>query len=161
MDKNASAQTSVIQKREGFIVIKEKSKNEENQSSNMAKVNHQFGKRALISNFSSAVAVTLLYPLEVHKTRSQLQGEINGQNEYTLRGFMKSVRGEGFQAMYRGYSISVFCIPLFNTIYFPTYEFFKHQCRAQFDWESDSTKLYSVSAGLAGIVCNIATNPLW
>jgi len=42
--------------------------------------------------------------------------------KYNLRSILKAVSQEGFQGMYRGFSISLFCIPVFNTIYFPMYE---------------------------------------
>lgn len=60
-----------------------------------------------------------------------------------------------------GYSISVFCIPLFHTIYFPLYENLKLYFKRQYDWHDNSFKLYSVSAGLSGLFCNIVTNPFW
>jgi solute carrier family 25 folate transporter 32 len=63
--------------------------------------------------------------------------------------------------MYRGYSVSLICIPLFNTLYFPLYEFSKQQCRDLLGWEENQTKLYSLSAGVAGIACNVITNPMW
>lgn len=62
---------------------------------------------------------------------------------------------------YIGYSISVFCIPLFHTIYFPLYESTKLYFKHTYDWHDNSFKLYSVSAGISGLFCNIVTNPFW
>lgn len=63
--------------------------------------------------------------------------------------------------MYRGYSISIICIPIFNTIYFPIYDITKNYFKNKLDWKENETRLYSVSAGMSGIVCNFITNPLW
>ena len=60
-----------------------------------------------------------------------------------------------------GYSVSVFCIPLFHTIYFPLYERAKLHFKAKHGWPDDSFKLYSVSAGISGLFCNVVTNPFW
>lgn len=63
--------------------------------------------------------------------------------------------------MYRGYTLSVFAIPVFNTLYFPSYEFVKHKLKSEYGFENDHASLYSLSAGIAGTCCSIITNPLW
>jgi hypothetical protein len=50
---------------------------------------------------------------------------------------------------------------LFHTIYFPLYEQCKLYFKRKYDWRDDSFKLYSVSAGLSGLFCNVVTNPFW
>jgi hypothetical protein len=62
--------------------------------------------------------------------------------------------------MYRGFSISLVCIPVFNTIYFPIYGEIKDVMRRS-GMKDGETKFYAVSAGLAGTICNVITNPLW
>ena len=63
--------------------------------------------------------------------------------------------------MYRGYSVSIFCIPIFNTIYFPLYEYTKKELETRTQMKQGDVKLYAMSAGLAGTTCNVMTNPLW
>ena len=63
--------------------------------------------------------------------------------------------------MYRGYSVSIFCIPVFNTIYFPLYEYTKKEVESKTQIKKGDVKLYALSAGLAGTTCNILSNPLW
>ena len=63
--------------------------------------------------------------------------------------------------MFRGYTISAFCTPLFHTIYFPLYETIKDNFKTQYGWQENEFKLYSVSASIAGICCNVITNPFW
>jgi hypothetical protein len=57
--------------------------------------------------------------------------------------------------------VSVFCIPLFHTIYFPLYERNKLHFKSKYGWEDGSFKLYALSAGSAGLFCNVVTNPFW
>ena len=60
-----------------------------------------------------------------------------------------------------GYSISVFCIPLFHTLYFPLYEQAKISFKQKYKWHDDSFSLYAASAGVSGLFCNVVTNPFW
>lgn len=78
-----------------------------------------------------------------------------------MRNLQKVLHEEGLRGLYRGYSVSVFCIPLFHTIYFPLYERCKLYYKEKYGWKDDSFKLYSVSAGLSGLFCNVITNPFW
>lgn len=63
--------------------------------------------------------------------------------------------------MYRGYTVSIFAIPVFNTVYFPLYEYAKSEVETRTELQKGDVKLYALSAGLAGTACNIMTNPLW
>ena len=63
--------------------------------------------------------------------------------------------------MYRGYTVSVFVIPVFNTLYFPSYEYVKTKLRENYGFNKNDTSLYSLSAGIAGTCCSVITNPLW
>ena len=90
-----------------------------------------------------------------------MQGQIKDMQKYSLSNFREFYTKEGFKGLYRGYSISVFLIPIFNTIYFPTYEFIKKEIKLTFGWKNDEVRLYSASAGIAGLMCNLFTNPFW
>jgi len=81
--------------------------------------------------------------------------------KYSLRNFKDFFNKEGFKGLYRGYSISIFVIPIFNTIYFPTYEFIKSCLKSTMGYGKDDVRLYSGSALIAGLLCNLLTNPLW
>lgn len=41
------------------------------------------------------------------------------------------------------------------------YEAIKLQSKHRFGWEEGSFHLYSISAGIAGLTCNVITNPFW
>ena len=83
-----------------------------------------------------------------------------GRN-YKLSNIVPILRSEGIPSLYRGFSISFFTIPVFNTLYFPIYEKIKYKFKQDFDWKENDTKLYSTSAAAAGTICNFITNPLW
>ena len=71
------------------------------------------------------------------------------------------MQSEGIGGMYRGFSISLVCIPLFNTIYFPIYGEMKDFIRRTTSLKDGDVLFYSLSAGGAGTICNVLTNPLW
>ena len=110
---------------------------------------------------ASVTAITLLYPLEVMKTRIQIQGAINAKQSYSLRSIFNVAKNEGAVSLYRGFSISLVSIPVFNTIYFPIYELTKNKLKDRFGWQQNEVQLYALSAGIAGTICNFITNPLW
>jgi solute carrier family 25 folate transporter 32 len=68
---------------------------------------------------------------------------------------------EGLRGLFRGYSISALCTPMFHTLYFPLYESIKIEFKRRYNWEEGSFALYSLSASIAGMTCNVITNPFW
>lgn len=80
---------------------------------------------------------------------------------YNLFNIAQILRSEGIQGMYRGFSISIICIPIFNTIYFPIYGEMKGAVQRSTSWKDGDVRLYATSAGLSGTICNVLTNPLW
>lgn len=83
------------------------------------------------------------------------------ENKYGISSLKNVIKEEGIRGLYRGYSVSVFCIPLFHTLYFPIYEHQKLYFAKKYGWNENSFRLYSLSAGSAGLFCNIVTNPFW
>lgn len=63
--------------------------------------------------------------------------------------------------MYRGFTISAVAVPVFNTLYFPSYQLVKEVLRDNYSFDAHSVALYSLSAGIAGTACSVITNPLW
>lgn len=84
-----------------------------------------------------------------------------GINSHGLSTINETLRVEGFQGVFRGYTISAFCTPFFHTLYFPLYEGTKGYFKRTLGWHENDFKLYSLSASLAGICCNVITNPFW
>lgn len=50
---------------------------------------------------------------------------------------------------------------MFHTIYFPLYEKCKLYFKEKYNWHEESFSLYSASAGISGLFCNVVTNPFW
>ena len=91
-----------------------------------------------------------------------MQGEVSKPNTlYKLRTLYKTISSEGIRTMYRGYTISLFSVPIFNTLYFPMYQLTKDTLRDSYGYKSNSNSLYALSAGIAGTICSVITNPLW
>jgi solute carrier family 25 folate transporter 32 len=84
-----------------------------------------------------------------------------GINSHGLSTIHETIRLEGIRGVFRGWTISAFCTPFFHTLYFPLYESIKGNFKAHYGWQENSFKLYSASASIAGITCNIITNPFW
>lgn len=116
--------------------------------------------RSISSNIASLISVTCCYPLEVIKTRMHIQGSL-GVHDVSMRSIVTIAKSEGIKGLYRGYYISAICTPLFHTLYFPLYEKIKNNFKDSLEWEEGSFALYSISAGIAGLTCNIITNPFW
>ena len=82
-------------------------------------------------------------------------------NSHSFRNINILYRNEGIRGLFRGYYISAFCTPAFHTLYFPMYEAIKLQCQSTLGWHEGDFYLYSMSAAIAGITCNVITNPFW
>lgn len=73
--------------------------------------------------------------------------------EEGLRGFYT-----GTSCPNQGYKINVKAIPIFHSLFFPTYETIKQKCR---EWDLSREASYFVSSIAAGSFCNFITNPIW
>ena len=77
--------------------------------------------RTLAGNLASLTSVTTCFPLEVVKTRMQVQGGL-GVSKFGLSSLKSVVQEEGIRGLYRGYLVSAFTLPLQQSLYFPMYE---------------------------------------
>ena len=129
-------------------------------------------KRSAAGNLATVAAMTPLYPLELIKTRCQIQGEIANsatKTKYGVKTVFETCKQEGIKGMFRGYSVSLMCIPVYNALYFPVYEYIRGSLRTGEgekgflgkEWKEGDLGLYAVSAGVAGAGCLVVTNPLW
>ena len=88
--------------------------------------------RSLSSNLASLISVTVCFPLEVVKTRMQIQVRTllclspassfqlqggRGVNHFGLSSLLLVAKQEGLKGLYRGYSVTAFCSPMFNPMY--------------------------------------------
>ncbi|ETV91627.1 hypothetical protein H310_13876 [Aphanomyces invadans] len=116
----------------------------------------------LAGAISGAATATISNPLDVAKTRIQVQGGIMTEAKYT--GIFRSVHTiyveEGLRGMYRGYSAALCSFPVYWSLYFPTYEFVKVQLNKT-SLDEYPVVIQGLSATITGTTVDIATYPLW
>lgn len=110
------------------------------------------------------VSVLALHPLDVIKTRLQVQDGID-RRAATYRGtvhaFRTVVRSEGALGLYAGLSPAVIGSTLSWAAYFGCYNNAKQRYAAMFEVEHLPSHLHLLSAAEAGLVVSLATNPIW
>ncbi len=113
----------------------------------------------VVSGFlGAAISVTACNPMDVMRVRYQVQGQYKKKYLNYCGTLKKIAQQEGFRGFYRGYSIALISIPLFNAVYFPLYEKLKKECAGKIH---NSTLNIAISCGLSGLICNVILNPLW
>lgn len=130
-------------------------------------------QRQLIAGAGSAWMTALITcPLDVIKVRIQTS-DTSALKSHSLIGSLPRLLGqlwlhEGLVGFYRGLGLTLVGYLPSYTIYFPTYQFFKQHFSSshhrnvsskQHDLPQDLIHLLAASG--AGIVTNLATNPLW
>ncbi|KAF0701473.1 Aste57867_8049 [Aphanomyces stellatus] len=115
----------------------------------------------LAGALSGAATATISNPLDVAKTRIQVQGGLMSEAKYS--GIFRSVftiySEEGLRGMYRGYSAALCSFPVYWSIYFPTYEFVKGQLSGPLG--EHPMAVHGLSATCTGLAVDVATYPLW
>ena len=110
------------------------------------------------------ISVLALHPLDVIKTRLQVQDGID-RRAATYRGtvhaFRTVVRSEGALGLYAGLSPAVIGSTLSWAAYFGCYNNAKQRYAAMFEVEHLPSHLHLLSAAEAGLVVSLATNPIW
>ena len=82
-------------------------------------------------------------------------------SSYGLTSIISIAQMEGFKGLYRGYSVTAFCTPMFHAMYFPIYENFKEFYRNTIGIEDGSFTLYALAASSSGVISNCISNPFW
>lgn len=120
--------------------------------------------RLLASYWATLVGVTATSPIDVLKTRLQVQMDKGLDKQLYTRihdSFLKMWRQEGISGMFKGYRATVVCTPIFHSIYFPLYERLRLEFSEKFNADKASLKVVFWSCGIAGFVSNLLTNPMW
>ena len=82
-------------------------------------------------------------------------------SSYGLTSVLSIAKIEGFKGLYRGYSVTAFCTPMFHAMYFPIYERFKRSFRETWEMKEGSFALYAFAAASSGVISNCISNPFW
>eukprot|EP00056_Hartaetosiga_gracilis_P020853 m.21614 g.21614 ORF g.21614 m.21614 type:complete len:382 (-) comp8741_c0_seq1:40-1185(-) len=118
----------------------------------------------LVAGAGSGVVNSLLCsPLDVAKIRQQLEGAYMAKgSSQRYNGVVSTLRiiyqEEGLKGWFRGIRPSLFTLPLFWAIYFPSYELAKEEFASV---GMTGPLVHCASAMFGGLMSDFVTNPLW
>ena len=119
--------------------------------------------KALAGTSSGIAATILCSPLDVAKTRIQVQSSAAAEGKYS--GVIASLRTiyqeEGFIGWYSGFTPAVCSVGVFWTCYFPCYDYAKITISDFTGLPTSSPVVHLTAAAGAGLVTDVITNPLW
>ena len=133
-------------------------------SSSTAPSESQGLAKALAGTGAGVAATALCSPLDVAKTRIQVQSSVEAQAKYSgiLQALMTIYREEGVAGWYHGFTPAVCSVGVFWTVYFPCYEYAKESISRSTGLPPSSPTLHITAAGCAGLVSAAAVaNPTW
>ena len=110
------------------------------------------------------VSVLALHPLDVIKTRLQVQDGVDRRAAAyrgTVHAFRTVARQEGARGFYAGVVPAVVGSTVSWGVYFTCYNNAKARYRRVHDLEHLPSHLHLASAAEAGLVVSLATNPIW
>ena len=119
--------------------------------------------KALAGTGAGVFATVLCSPLDVAKTRIQVQTSAHGQAKYSgiLSSLGTILREEGWRGWYLGFEPAVFSVGVFWTVYFPSYDYAKEAIARSTGLSTSSGLVHMSAAASAGLLTDIITNPLW
>lgn len=120
--------------------------------------------RLIASSLATVTAVTISSPLDVLKTRLQIQNAHKSSEVIypsLKQAFSRIWSQEGVKGFFRGYKATLMTTPLFHSIYFPCYEKLRLEISNRYGLEKSNAKVVGASSAMAGVLCNVITNPLW
>lgn len=104
----------------------------------------------------------MVCPLDVLKTRLQVQSKAATHYGGISGGLAKIVRDEGFKGLYRGLSPTLFALLPNWAVYFSVYERLKISIGSRVSPEnSQSAGVHMAAAAGAGAATMLITNPIW
>lgn len=113
---------------------------------------------------AGALTTTVCSPLDVVKTRMQVQDTVVQAHQRAPSGFLPSLLGiyreEGVRGWFRGYQSAMLTVPLFWAVYFPCYSAAKQFLLARCE-ERHKPLAHMGAAVLGGFITDVVTNPLW
>ncbi|CAD8067703.1 unnamed protein product [Paramecium sonneborni] len=107
------------------------------------------------------ISVTVCHPLEVARSRLNLQNATKSVNKYS--GFLNTLyvifKEEGFYGYYKGYRATAIANPLFHSLFFPIYKWNKEILEIKY--QISGFYNHAIATVLTGFLCDLITNPLW
>lgn len=120
--------------------------------------------KAIAGTSSGIIATAVCSPLDVAKTRIQVQSSsAAASTKYSgvIEALMTIYRQEGVLGWYSGFTPAVCSVAVFWMVYFPCYDYFKDHIAHFFNVLPSLPVVHLTAAGCAGFVTDIITNPLW
>jgi len=119
--------------------------------------------KAVAGTISGLTAAVLCSPLDVAKTRIQVQSAALHGHKYSgvLTALLTIYREEGFRGWYQGLAPMMCSVGVFWCCYFPCYDYSKSLISAATSTGADSPLVHMAAAGVSGLFTDVVTNPLW
>ncbi|XP_073995404.1 calcium-binding mitochondrial carrier protein SCaMC-2-A-like isoform X2 [Rhodnius prolixus] len=115
--------------------------------------------RALAAGIAGIVAHTVIYPLEVLKTRMVLQR--TGETQSILRTFLDGFRVNGFNIFFKGFTPSIFGTFAFCAVDLASYEALKRTYQRTIRSDKDISLLVIMCCGFtSSVLGNLVAYPL-
>jgi len=111
---------------------------------------------------AGAFSTVLCSPLDVAKTRIQVQG-VTGSAKYrgVSGALMTILREEGIRGWYLGITPAVCSVAVFWSVYFPCYDYAKRSIATTLGRSPTSSIVHLSAAACSGFLTDVLTNPLW
>ncbi|GAX77843.1 hypothetical protein CEUSTIGMA_g5285.t1 [Chlamydomonas eustigma] len=112
---------------------------------------------------SGAITAAVINPLDILKTRLQIQRADTLQSPGIIGGLRQIVAQEGFRGLYKGLTPSLLALLPTWPVYFTSYDFLKANLdnRPTGSCEPEPATLHMAAAAGAGMTTLLVTNPLW
>jgi len=121
--------------------------------------------KAIAGSTAGAISTTLCSPLDVAKTRAQVQSVVGGGTAHKYDGVLRALttiyREEGVRGWYHGLTPTICSVAIFWSCYFPCYEYAKTHIAEASGSTPESPRVHLAAAGSAGLITDVVTNPLW
>ncbi|KAI5705294.1 hypothetical protein M8J76_015125 [Diaphorina citri] len=119
-----------------------------------------FLSKTINGGISSIIGISILYPLDLVKTRLQIQNlDRHGHQVSFIPFFRKTFKSEGFLGMYRGSSVSYLFVTPEKALYLASNDFFRHHLAGSSE-EPLSVGRSVVAGGLAAICTLTLQTPM-
>jgi len=133
----------------------------------MGTSNQSLPIQILMASISGCTAVTISNPMEVVKTRLQLQGELQRQGVYVksyngmLNGFYQILTNEGIRGIQKGLSLAYPYTITMNGTRLGSYDSFKNKWAEITGWNKSNLRVGMLAGACAGIIGSILANPFY
>ena len=128
--------------------------------------------KALCGAIGSATSISVLYPLEMVRTKLQVSSRENHDNNQqanndpnlpksTFSMLFHIYKTQGLEGLYKGWSSLVLALSMTNFVFFYTFHGLRHRQQLSSSFDGASASMDLAYSAIAGVVTVLVTNPLW